>query len=70
MLVDVTAIRLVLAVWEGEIPRKVSAGTIIIPPPTPSIDPSVPAPSPMTTSKINVGISSNNAAMRLYLRVD
>jgi len=51
MLVEETAKRLVLATCGGEKPRKVRAGEIIIPPPTPIIDPKRPATEPINTKK-------------------
>ena len=49
MLVADTAKRLVPAIWGGESPRSVRAGDIMIPPPTPIIDPKVPAIKPINT---------------------
>lgn len=51
MLVEETANRLVLATCGGERPRNVRTGDIIIPPPTPIIDPSIPAINPTNTKK-------------------
>ena len=51
MLVEETANRLVLATCAGERPRNVRAGDIIIPPPTPIIDPNMPAINPTNTKK-------------------
>ena len=45
-LVNVTAKRLVLEIWAGANPIKARAGVIINPPPTPIMDPKVPAPRP------------------------
>jgi len=57
ILVEVTAIRLVLAIWDGMSPIKARAGVIMIPPPTPIIDPSVPAPRPITIKIIMISIN-------------
>jgi hypothetical protein len=51
MLVEETANRLVLATCGGDRPRNVRTGDIIIPPPTPIIDPSIPAINPTNTKK-------------------
>jgi hypothetical protein len=59
MLVAKTAIRLVLAACVGGTFKNVRAGTIIIPPPTPSIEPRVPAPSPTTSKNVSVAILSS-----------
>jgi hypothetical protein len=60
MLVEVTAIRLVLDAWVGGTFRKVRAGTIIRPPPTPSMEPKVPAASPTAMRITTLVIGSNN----------
>jgi hypothetical protein len=62
MLVDITAIRLVLAACVGGTFKNVRAGTIIIPPPTPSIEPKVPAPSPTTSKNVSIAILSNKVS--------
>jgi hypothetical protein len=62
MLVDKTAIRLVLAACVGGTFKNVRAGTIIIPPPTPSIEPKVPAPSPTTSKNVSIAILSNKVS--------
>jgi hypothetical protein len=59
-LVEATAMRLVLAVCAGGRPRNVRAGTIMIPPPTPSIEPRVPAPRPTAMRITMVMIGSSN----------
>lgn len=51
ILVEETAKRLVLATCGGERPRKVRTGDIMIPPPTPIIDPKMPAIRPISTKK-------------------
>ena len=51
MLVEETANRLVLATCGGDSPRKVKAGDIIIPPPTPIIDPKIPEVKPIKIKK-------------------
>lgn len=51
ILVEETANKLVLATWGGEKPRNVRAGDIIIPPPTPIIDPNRPAINPTNMKK-------------------
>ena len=51
MLVEETANRLVLATCGGDRPRNVKTGDIIIPPPTPIIDPNMPAMNPTNTKK-------------------
>jgi hypothetical protein len=51
ILVEDTAKRLVPAICGGERPRSVSAGDIMIPPPTPIIEPKVPAIKPINTKK-------------------
>ena len=51
MLVEETANRLVLATCGGERPRNVRTGDIIIPPPTPIIDPNIPAINPTNDKK-------------------
>lgn len=51
MLVEETANRLVLATCGGERPRNIRAGDIIIPPPTPIIDPNIPAINPTNAKK-------------------
>ena len=56
-LAEVTAIRLVLAIWDGISPIKASTGVIMIPPPTPIIDPSVPAPRPTMIKIIMISIN-------------
>jgi hypothetical protein len=43
----------------------VRAGTMIIPPPTPSIEPNVPAASPTAARIITVVIGSNNDPVSL-----
>jgi hypothetical protein len=45
--------------------KNVRAGTIIIPPPTPSIEPKVPAASPTTMSNPSVIMDSNNGIVFL-----
>ena len=60
MLVDMTAMRLVLAAWVGGRFKNVRAGTIIIPPPSPSMEPKVPALSPIAMRNASVVILSNN----------
>jgi len=55
-----TAIRLVLAACVGGRFKNVRAGTIIIPPPTPSIEPKVPAASPTAARIITVVTGSSN----------
>jgi hypothetical protein len=47
----------VLAAWDGVNPIKVRAGVIRMPPPTPVIDPTAPAPIPIT---IRIMLISNN----------
>jgi len=61
-LVEVTAIRLVLAIWVGGSPMNVRAGAMIMPPPTPMREPSVPAPRPIATRIAIVVIGSSNGA--------
>ena len=56
-LVEDTAIRLVLATCAGVNPMIVRAGVIRMPPPTPVIDPIVPAPMPIM---IKIRLTSNN----------
>ncbi|MFL6494636.1 MAG: hypothetical protein ACJ70N_07515 [Nitrososphaera sp.] len=56
-----TAMRLVLAAWVGDKFKKVRAGTIIIPPPTPSSEPNVPAPRPIKIRNANKPMLSNNS---------
>ncbi len=67
MLVDMTAIRLVLAACVGGRFKNVRAGTIIIPPPTPSIEPNVPAASPTAARIITVVTGSSNDPVFLVL---
>jgi hypothetical protein len=67
ILVDMTAIRLVLAACVGGRFKNVRAGTIIIPPPTPSMEPKVPAPSPIAIRNTNVAILSNNGVAFLFV---
>lgn len=63
-LVDATAKRLVLAICAGVNPIKARAGTMIIPPPTPSSEPRAPAPRPMAiNSTIAVNWSNNDVAL-------
>jgi hypothetical protein len=64
-LVDMTAIRLVLAACVGDRFKNVRAGTMIIPPPTPSIEPNVPAASPTAARIITVVIGSSNDPVSL-----
>lgn len=63
MLVEETAKRLVLATWGGERPRKVRAGDIIIPPPTPIMEPKMPAINPINTKK---GKRKNSSKSNTY----
>jgi hypothetical protein len=49
----------VLAAGIGGMFKKVRAGTIIMPPPTPSIEPKVPAANPTAMSKPSVAMGSN-----------
>ena len=58
ILVEVTAIRLVLAIWEGVKPIKVRTGAITIPPPIPIMEPRVPAANP--TKNIIIAPSKAN----------
>ncbi len=58
MLVEETAKRLVLATCGGVNPRKVKTGDIMIPPPTPIIEPKMPAIKPIITKK---GKSKNSS---------
>ena len=51
MLVEQTAKRLVPATCGGVKPRKVKAGDIMIPPPTPIMEPKIPAIRPIMTKK-------------------
>ena len=62
-----TAIRLVLAACVGGRFKNVRAGTIIIPPPTPSIEPNVPAAIPTTARIITVVTGSSNDPVFLVL---
>jgi len=66
-LVDMTAIRLVLAACVGGRFKNVRAGTIIIPPPTPSMEPKVPALSPTAMRNASVVILSNNGVVSLCM---
>lgn len=68
MLVDMTAMRLVLATCVGGRFNNVRAGTIIIPPPTPSMEPKVPAMSPTAMRNANIVILSNNDVVFLCMR--
>lgn len=63
-LVEATAMRLVLVACTGGRPRKVRAGTIMMPPPTPSIEPRVPAPipTPKRIAMVEIGSSKDNAS--------
>jgi hypothetical protein len=67
MLVEVTAIRLVLAAVIGPTFNNVRTGTIIMPPPTPSIEPKVPAASPTAMRIANVVIGSDKSIVFLCL---
>jgi hypothetical protein len=67
ILVDMTAIRLVLAACVGGRFKNVRAGTIIIPPPTPSMEPKIPAPSPIVMRNASVVILSNNGVVFLFV---
>jgi hypothetical protein len=58
MLVEETAKRLVLAICGGVKPRKVKTGDIMIPPPTPIMEPKTPAIRPTMTKK---GKSKNSS---------
>jgi hypothetical protein len=49
ILVEETAKRLVLAICGGVKPRKVKTGDIMIPPPTPIMEPKTPAIRPTMT---------------------
>jgi hypothetical protein len=62
-----TAIRLVLAACVGGRFKNVRAGTIIMPPPTPSMEPKVPAPSPTAMRSASVIILSNNGVVFLCM---
>lgn len=63
ILVEATANRLVLATCGGERPRKVRAGDIIMPPPTPIIDPNIPAINPTITKKAKIKKSCKSDLM-------
>src|SRR5436309_4146385 len=65
-LVEATAIGPVLAVCVGDRPKNVRAGTRIMPPPTPIIEPKVPAPRPTAIRTIIVVIGSSNDTAFLY----
>ncbi len=59
MLVEVTAIKLVLAIWDGVKPTNVRTGAMTIPPPIPIMEPMVPAAIPINNimtvaSKANI----------------
>ena len=62
-LVEETAKRLVLATCGGVKPRKVKAGEIIIPPPTPTMEPRMPAIKPIITKK---GKRKNSSKSNTY----
>jgi len=62
-----TAIRLVLAACVGGRFKNVRAGTIIIPPPTPSMEPKVPALRPTAMRNARVVILSNNGVVSLCM---
>jgi hypothetical protein len=62
-LVEETAKRLVLAICGGVKPRKVRAGEIIIPPPTPIMEPKMPAIKPIITKK---GKRKNSSKSNTY----
>jgi hypothetical protein len=65
-LVEVTAMRLVLAICVGGRPMNVRAGAMIIPPPTPITEPRVPAPRPMAMRIATVVAGSSKSAVFLY----
>jgi hypothetical protein len=67
MLVDMTAMRLVLAACVGDRFNNVRAGTIIIPPPTPSMEPKVPALIPTAIRNASKTILSNNGVVFLCM---
>ena len=67
MLVDMTAMRLVLAACAGERFNNVRAGTIIIPPPTPSMEPKVPALRPTAIRNASKAILSSNGVVFLCM---
>ena len=46
-LVKFTAIRLVLAIWEGANPKMAKDGVMRIPPPKPKTEPRLPATNPI-----------------------
>lgn len=65
--VNDTGIRLVLAICAGKRPINVNAGETMMPPPTPTIAPIIPANVPMTTittiSSIKYSTSQRNEAL-------
>ena len=65
-LVEETAKRLVLATWGGVKPRKVRAGEIIMPPPTPIIEPKMPTIRPIITKKGKKKNSSKSNTFNFY----
>lgn len=64
MLVEETAKRLVPATCAGDRPRNVRTGEIIIPPPTPTMDPKMPAINPINAKK---GKRKNSSKSNTYL---
>jgi hypothetical protein len=61
--VEETAKRLVLATCDGVKPRRVRAGEIIIPPPTPIMEPRMPAIKPIIIKK---GKRKNSSKSNTY----
>lgn len=57
---DATANKLVEATCDGKKPVRIRIGDIMIPPPSPSIEPTIPAATPMTNVK-------NRFSSKLYV---
>ena len=63
ILVNATAMRLVLETDVGRNPSRASVGVKIIPPPTPRIEPTIPPAIPTTTKIMIEAISIMNASI-------